>query len=87
MEGKTFDPPAGSDGPVLQVLGELQDLQSNLSVVEQRHETPQGEGQLVEHTSPAWTWEDKGGQSAHTFKARPAAWLQVFTCSSCPTVR
>lgn len=62
VKGETFDPPAGLDGPILHVLGELQNLQPDLSVVTQTQETPQGEGQLVEHTSSAWTQEDRGGQ-------------------------
>lgn len=86
VEGKTFNPPAGLDGPILHVLGELQNLQPDLSVITQTQEAPQGQGQLVEQTPSAWT-EDRGGQSAHMYKHRPAAPLQFFTCSSCSTVR
>lgn len=57
MKWKTFDPPAGLDGPVLHVLGELQNLQPNLSVITQSQEAPKGEEELVQHT----TSENTGG--------------------------
>lgn len=55
VKGKTFDPPAGLDGPVLHVLGELQNLQADLSVITQAEGAPEGEGQLVEQASSART--------------------------------
>lgn len=59
VKGKTFDPPAGLDGPILHVLGELQNLQPDFSVITQAEEAPEGEGQLVEQTSSARTQVEK----------------------------
>lgn len=55
VKGKTFDPPAGLDGPVLHVFGELQNLQPNLSVITQSQKAPEGEDELVQHTSSVKT--------------------------------
>lgn len=47
MDGEAAEPPAGLDGPVFWVLGELEDLQSGLGAAAQAQQTPQGESQLV----------------------------------------
>lgn len=52
VEGKAPDPPASLNGPVLHVLGQLQNLQASLHIVTEAQQPPQGQGQLVHQTAP-----------------------------------
>lgn len=53
MEGETAEPPAGLDGAIFHVLGELQHLQASLGAATQAHQAPQGESELVYYTTSA----------------------------------
>lgn len=53
MEGEATEPPASPDGPIFQVFGELQHLQTSLGTATQAQQAPQGESELVYYTASA----------------------------------
>lgn len=52
VEREAAEPPAGPDGPIFQVFGELQHLQASLGAAALAQQAPQRESQLVQYAAP-----------------------------------
>lgn len=52
VDGEASEPPASLDGAVLQVLGELQHLQTSVGAAAQAQQAPQRQSQLVQDPAP-----------------------------------
>lgn len=77
VDRKASDPPASLNGPVLHVLGELQHLQPGLGVVAETQQAPQGEGELVRHTTSTPTHTHSHNQSVNTWTVFSQSTLHI----------